>query len=335
MRFEYKIGLIYLVLGLAWIYFSDTFFGKIIVDNEALIRFNIFKGAVYVFVTSFLLFFLVRSHMKKVRDAEQLTKERNEEIRRQNLAYQKMNIELEAAKDKAEESDMLKTSFLRNMSHEIRTPMNAIIGFSSLLTEQYNQPYEVKQYAGIISQRGNDLLEIIDNITEIARIESGDKIIKKDNIPAKDICHEISQIFDEYRDKYKKHSISCVFNASINFDDVFIITDKSVLVQIFRYLIDNACKFTEAGKIEVGCKQQDGNILFYVSDTGIGIPSRYKDLVFRRFQQVEDDNFRLSSGTGLGLPIAKALVEMLGGTIWFESESGEGTVFYFTVNEAH
>ncbi|MFW5851647.1 MAG: sensor histidine kinase [Bacteroidota bacterium] len=269
--------------------------------------------------------------MNKIREAEQENQKKNEEIEKQNKAYQKINKELLAAKQKAEESDRLKTAFLRNMSHEIRTPMNAIIGFSSLLYEENNNTEVIKNYAEIITKRSDDLLEIIDNITEIARIESGDKIVNKENIPARCLCDEVAQIFEEYKQKYNNYKVSCEFQNKTSIEDKLIYTDKVMILQIFRYLIDNACKYTDAGKIEIGCKQHEGKTLFFVSDTGIGIPHEFKEDVFKRFQQIEHDDVRLNSGTGLGLSIAKEFVALLEGELWFESQPGVGSVFYFTV----
>jgi signal transduction histidine kinase len=331
IHFEYKIGLIYLILGGLWIYLSDSFFGTLITDTEILTQFNIIKGSLYVFVTSFLLVLLLRKHMNRIRKAEQENQEKKEEIEKQNKAYQKINKELLAAKQKAEESDRLKTAFLRNMSHEIRTPMNAIIGFSSLLSEENNNPEVIKDYAEIITKRSDDLLEIIDNITEIARIESGDKIVNKENIQARYLCNEVAQIFEEYKQKYNNYKVICEFQNKSYIEDKVIYTDKVMILQVFRYLIDNACKYTDVGKIEIGCKQHEGKSLFFVSDTGIGIPHEFKDVVFKRFQQIEHDDARLNSGTGLGLSIAKGLVALLGGELWFESQPGVGSVFYFTV----
>ncbi|MDA3883394.1 MAG: HAMP domain-containing sensor histidine kinase [Bacteroidales bacterium] len=331
IHFEHKIGLIYLIVGSLWIYLSDSFFGNLITDTEILTQFNIIKGGLFVFVTSFLLVLLLRKHMNKIRKAEQENHEKNEEIEKQNKAYQRINKELVSAKQKAEESDRLKTAFLRNMSHEIRTPMNAIIGFSSLLSEENNNPEVIKGYAEIITKRSDDLLEIIDNITEIARIESGDKIVNKENIQASYLCNEVAQIFEEYKQKYNNYKVSCEFQNKAYIEDKVIYTDKVMILQIFRYLIDNACKYTDAGKIEIGCKQHEGKSLFFVSDTGIGIPHEFKDVIFNRFQQIEHDDAHLNSGTGLGLSIAKGLVDLLGGEMWFESQPDIGSVFYFTV----
>jgi len=333
LYFEYNIGIIYFVVGILWIYLSDSFFGYIITDTYMLTKLSILKGVIYVCVTSLLLFFLLRSHMSKIRKAKLEAYEKSQEIEKQNKAYQTINKDLLAAKQKAEESDRLKTAFLRNLSHEIRTPMNAIIGFSSLLIDENNNPEITKEYAEIIVKRSDVLLEIIDDITEIARIESGDKIVNKENVNAEYLCNEVALIFDKYKNKYNNYMVSCEFKKNSRFAEQIIYTDKAMILQVFKYLIDNACKFTDQGKIEIGCKQQDNAMLFFVSDTGIGIPSEYKDIIFKRFQQIEHDNSRLNTGTGLGLPIAKGLVELLGGSIWFESQPGEGTVFFFTINQ--
>jgi PAS domain S-box-containing protein len=238
--------------------------------------------------------------------------------------------ELIAAKEKAEESDRLKTAFLHNISHEIRTPMNAIMGFSSLLEEHFNDKSKLKNDADIIKQRSNYLMEIINDILDIAKIESGQLTVKKETFSMNDFFAELTFSFIEYQKQTSKQNINLTLQVHCDSKDNLIIADRIKLKQIFTNLLTNAFKYTDNGKIEGGCKfDANHNLLFYVSDTGIGIPSDKQELIFERFVQLTRTE-KLVGGTGLGLSIAKGLVELLNGKIWLESEPGKGTTFYFS-----
>jgi PAS domain S-box-containing protein len=247
------------------------------------------------------------------------------------LQLQERNEEIEKAKKHAEESDYLKTAFLQNMSHEIRTPMNAIMGFSDLLAEQYNNKPKLEEFSRIIHQRSADLLDLINEILDIAKIESGQLPVHPEECDLNSLFAELSLFFIENQKRLNKQHIelniqSCDF-------PLVIITDKVKLKQIFINLIGNAFKFTENGKIEAGYRLDRNNkLLFFVSDTGIGIPADKQNYVFERFTQLNHETKRTIGGTGLGLSIVKGLVTLLGGEIWLESESGKGTAFYFTIS---
>ncbi|MBN1119137.1 MAG: PAS domain S-box protein [Bacteroidales bacterium] len=236
------------------------------------------------------------------------------------------------AKAKAEESDRLKTAFLQNMSHEIRTPMNAIMGFSELLVRNYNDKPKLEKFSNIINQRCNDLLVIIEDILDIAKIESGQLSVTIENCNLNALFAELQLFFTEQQLKLQKQHIILNLKAYCNPNGSIILTDKVKLKQIFINLIGNAFKFTNSGMIEGGCQFDDNNnLIFYVSDTGIGIPSEKQQFIFDRFAQVEQTTNRQYGGTGLGLSIVKGLVELLGGRIWLESEVGRGSTFYFTI----
>jgi CheY-like chemotaxis protein/nitrogen-specific signal transduction histidine kinase len=235
--------------------------------------------------------------------------------------------ELIKAKEKAEESDRLKSAFLQNMSHEIRTPMNAIMGFSELLSEQYNNKTNLEKYSKIINQRCNDLLEIINDILDIAKIESGQLTLNIEECNLNELFTELSAFFTEHQKNIGKQQIKLNLQVLCDSSENTIVTDKVKLKQIFINLINNAFKFTETGIIESGCKYDEShNLYFYVSDTGIGIPADKHEVIFERFSQLRHEK----GGTGLGLPIVKGLVGILGGKIWIESELEKGTTFYFS-----
>jgi signal transduction histidine kinase len=225
------------------------------------------------------------------------------------------------------------------MSHEIRTPMNAIMGFSSLLVDYYNDKPRLEQFAEIINLRCNDLLEIINDILAISKIESGQLPVNKEACNLDDLFAELADFFTEHQRKIGKLHIKFELSSQCHSSDFTINTDKVKLRQIFINLIGNAFKFTEKGKIEGGCKlDENNNLVFYVSDTGIGIPPDKLDIIFERFIQLPQDRDITYGGTGLGLSIVKGLIGLLGGRIWVESEpeilsEGKpgGTTFYFSI----
>jgi PAS domain S-box-containing protein len=240
----------------------------------------------------------------------------------------KAERDLIAAKEKAEENDKLKTAFLHNVSHEIRTPMNAIIGFSSLLNEPDLTEEDRHQYVDIIFQSGSQLLSIINDIVDIANVETGQVKI---NLREVNLNAILKSLYDQYSLNSKQNNISVSLKMPLNDDDSNILTDSTKLVQILTNLINNAIKFTNDGKIDFGYTLKDGFIEFFVKDTGIGIPQEFQSRIFDRFYQVDSAVSRKYSGTGLGLSICKGYVELLGGTIRVESESGKGAKFVFTI----
>ncbi len=250
-----------------------------------------------------------------------------------DITYRKQVEEaLIKSKEKAEESDRLKTAFLQNMSHEIRTPMNAIMGFSSLLVDNYNNKAKLEQFSEIINQRSKDLLEIINDILDISKIESGQLTVSKEYCNLNELFAELTAFFKEYQKRSGKEQIKFNLYPPSGPSANAIVTDKTKLRQIFINLISNAFKFTETGKIEGGCKlDENQRLVFYVSDTGLGIPQDKQEIIFDRFAQLNLSSSKLMGGTGLGLSIVKGLVELLGGGIWLESEIEKGTTFYFSI----
>ena len=270
--------------------------------------------------------------------SEILLQEKNEEIESQNEEYLQINEELKQtndelfkAKQHAEESDRLKTAFLQNLSHEIRTPMNAILGFSDLLTKNFNNKEKLEKYAHIINQRSNDLLEIINDILEIAKIESGQLPLNYEKFQLSELFDELTVFFNEYQTRNGKQDILFNMQVFCNPFESTIVTDKGKLKQIFINLISNAFKFTDKGKIEGGCKIENNKLHFFVSDTGIGIPEDKQKIIFDRFTQLKQSlNFNIG-GTGLGLSIVKGIVGLLEGEISLKSELGKGSTFTFTL----
>jgi PAS domain S-box-containing protein len=240
----------------------------------------------------------------------------------------KMEADLIASKEKAEESDRLKTAFLHNISHEIRTPLNSIVGFSRLITEPDIAPEELESYAEIINKSSDNLIAIIADIIDIATIEAGQDKLNSKEINVNSLCARVLKKFTEIA---QKQNISLICNASLPDNDANIVCDDAKLFQVFNNLIGNALKFTKQGTVSFGY-QPDGDFLkFYVQDTGIGIAPEMHHEIFKRFRQVESTATRKFGGSGLGLAISKANIELHGGRIWVESEIGKGATFYFTI----
>jgi len=235
------------------------------------------------------------------------------------------------AKEKAEESDKLKSAFLANMSHEIRTPMNAIVGLSSLLGDSELPLGEREAFSVIIKENSNVLLQLIDDIVDISKIEAGQITMRPVKCNISSLLEDIYESFN-LQIKQKENNVNFQINEKLTDTNLCTYTDHQRLRQIITNLISNALKFTEEGSVEFGCSlKSDGNILFFVKDTGIGIPRSKLDLVFDRFRQVDDSGTRNHRGAGLGLSISKSLAELLGGSIWVESEKGKGSTFFFTI----
>lgn len=238
------------------------------------------------------------------------------------------------AKEKAEESDRLKSAFLANMSHEIRTPLNAILGFSELLVAPENtiSKGEKDQYFKLIFNSGNNLLKLMDDIIDISKIESDQIVLREKPCRIKLVINELLEHYQEILTLKNKKHITLEIDEGSCKKDITFITDRYRFKQIYSNLLDNAVKFTEKGTIKFGYKiSEDDQLLFYVKDTGIGIEKRYSSLIFNRFRKVEQNSTKLYRGAGLGLTISKYLAEYLGGSIWVESESNAGSVFYFTL----
>jgi signal transduction histidine kinase len=234
--------------------------------------------------------------------------------------------ELIVAKERAEESDRLKSAFLANMSHEIRTPLNGILGFTELLKMSDVTPQQQNDYLDIIKKGGDRMLNIINDIIDISRIESGQMKI---SLSMTDINEQLEFISSLFAPEAQAKGISLIFKNTFTDEAAVVFSDREKIYAILANLVRNAIKFTRSGFVEYGYVKKESSFEFYVKDTGIGIRADQKDLIFERFRQGNDSLTRNYEGTGLGLSISKAYAEMLGGNLWFESEFGKGSVFYF------
>lgn len=231
------------------------------------------------------------------------------------------------AKQKAEESERLKSAFLANMSHEIRTPLNAILGFTGLLRDDELSHDRKEEFISIIESAGNQLMTIISDILDLSKLDAGQISLNKEVVNLNFFMEKL----------YKTNALGIVNNIELKVSrglgdtECNVLTDMSRLGQIMDNLLSNARKHTREGYIEFGYTLEGNWLSFFVRDTGEGIPKKDHELIFKRFGQVLREERGYTKGTGLGLSICKGLVELFGGRIWVESEEGKGSVFQFTL----
>jgi len=254
-------------------------------------------------------------------------------------------IELIAARKHAEESDRLKSAFLANMSHEIRTPMNGILGFAGLLEEPGLTGETQQEYIRIIEKSGARMLNIINDIVDVSKIEAG---LMKVDIKDTNINEQIEYIYTFFKPEVEAKGMNISFKNSLPNKNAILKTDREKVYAILTNLVKNAIKYSKEGAIELGYEHvaETGHdvetrhalslprqtyLQFYVKDTGIGIPKDRQEAIFERFIQAGISDSMASQGAGLGLAITKAYVEMLGGKNWVESEEGIGSTFFFTL----
>ena len=299
LKFEYQFFLAYLLIGGAWILFSDRIVKTLIHDVDHLTSIQTYKGWFYVLMTGILFFFLLKKHLLKIRNAE----------------------------SKAKESDRLKSAFLQNMSHEIRTPMNGIVGFAGLLKDDDLSISQKEKYLSIITQCSDQLLNVVNDVLDLSLIETG-------NIEAARNSVSINKILDDYYNTYSatlNEGISLKLVKGLSEEDSVIVTDEVKFRQIVNNLLSNAQKFTENGSIEFGYEYIKSQIQFFVKDSGIGIDSKMHDGIFDRFRRAEIETTKTIGGAGLGLAICRGNTNLLGGKIWVDSTPGLGSSFYFTI----
>lgn len=273
----------------------------------------------------------------KLAEKELLRYQQNLEelVRQRTLELEESNTQLLMAKEKAEESDRLKTAFLSNMSHEIRTPMNAIVGFSYLLREPELSNQTMNHYIDIITAKGNLLLQIINDIIDISKAEAGEIDINKSACSIDDMLNGLYSTYAGVLESAQKKHIDLKIIPPEKDFKIITLTDDNRLKQILSNLLDNAIKFTHKGFVEYGYslipEEDPKRIRFFVRDSGIGISAENAEFIFTRFRQIDESHTRDYGGTGLGLSISKKLVELLGGNLELESVFGTGSTFHFSI----
>ncbi len=240
----------------------------------------------------------------------------------------KAEKELIKTKEKAEESDRLKSAFLQNMSHEIRNPMNAIIGFSEMLEKHDLTKEKQKIFINNIIYNSHKLLLNINNIITISSLETKQEKVIINKVSINQLMNDLLLLFEK---QTLNRNISIFGKPQLTDKQSEIYTDKTKVIQILSNLINNALKFTPQGFIEFGYNLKNNNLEFYVKDSGIGIKAEMQGIIFNHFRQVDEKDNRKYEGTGLGLSISKAFIELLNGKIWVESEPENGSTFYFTI----
>ncbi len=280
---------------------------------------------------------LFQNEEKEKRAAELIIA--NKELIFQNEEKEKRAAELVIAKEQAEQSDRLKSAFLANMSHEIRTPMNGILGFSSLLKDFDFISKEQHEYIEIIERSGARMLNIINDIVDISKIESG---LMEVNLKDSNINEQIDYIHTFFKPEMDRKKIHFSSKKGLPEKEDIIYTDREKIYAILTNLVKNAIKYTDKGSIDFGYSLKTENqtevLEFFIKDTGIGIPIDRQEAIFERFIQADITDKMARQGAGLGLSISKAFVELLGGRIRVSSEVGKGSTFYFTIpykSEAH
>ena len=227
------------------------------------------------------------------------------------------------AREKAEEGSRMKSAFLANISHEIRTPMNGIVGFADLLRTPGLDESKKLRYIDIINSNAELLLKLINDILDISRIESGEKSLINEKVNIDAVFSELNNMFE-----LNRNGVELIFN---NEQVPAVLTDRVKLTQVLSNLVGNALKFTSRGFVKCSARIAGSDIRFSVEDSGSGITEKDQQIIFERFVQGKHKIWLSQSGAGLGLSIAKAYVEMMGGSIWFESIWGKGSTFYFTI----
>jgi signal transduction histidine kinase len=310
IRFDIKITLLYIITGCLWIIFSDKALLSMGFDITTYNLMQTYKGWFYVLATGFLLFLLTRGELEK-RD--------------------KINKQLSVAKDKAEESERLKSAFLANLSHEIRTPMNSIVGFTELLKDPHTDHEKKDRFLTIITEKSHHLLKLLNNIIDLSRIQEKQLEIKSSRF---DLNEMLSLLYREYFleiNTLRKKTIRLEYLPGLPDSEFYVTTDPLHLRQVLDNLIQNAIKFTSSGSVKFGytLKDPNGHIEFFVEDSGPGLPGENPGQIFERFNRGDASDQK--KGSGLGLAISKGLVDLMGGRIWAENTHDRGARFTFSI----
>jgi signal transduction histidine kinase len=326
IRFAFVITLMSIIS--VWVFSVLQNHGIIIYKGDRPLNYSRDYTIIFAMVLTAIIL-LSRSFRHSLERVNWELKERikaEERLFRNEQSLIEKNEELMIAKEKAEESDRLKTAFIQNISHEIRTPMNGIVGFVDLL-QQPGIDYDKKaEYVSIINSCTNQLASLVNDFIDISKIESG-------NIVVNDTDFNISDLAIELNNSFVKAATDKGLNFTVlnEVGDIYFKSDRDKIMQVLNNLVSNSIKFTHKGNILVKISKADSKIQFSVTDSGIGISESDKKIIFDRFRQVETGLNRSYGGSGLGLAISKGIVEFMGGKIWFDSNPGEGSVFAFNV----
>ena len=249
-------------------------------------------------------------------------------LKEHQILLERKNKQLHEAKDRAEESNLLKTLFLQNLSHEIRTPLNGIVGFADLLTESHISEKSKRRYVKVITESSQKLLRTVSDVLDISRIQSNQIEYHEEEINLENFLNEI---LNESRTEIEEKGLKLLSEIKLEEQQTHVVSDKSKITRVLRHLLNNAIKFTSKGFIKIKCNVQQDRLLFEIQDTGIGIETDNPDELFEHFRQLTPETSQLFGGAGIGLSICKGFVEALKGKIWFTSVKNEGSVFSFFI----
>ncbi|NPD45526.1 MULTISPECIES: ATP-binding protein [unclassified Lentimicrobium] len=325
---EKREGAKFLLIGFVIVFLClihDTLEVNEIIYSTPLSSYGI---TIFILMQAYFLSIRIRKALEHNKVLSHDLQIQNEEYCDLNIRYKEQNERLLLSKDRAEESDRLKSSFLANMSHEIRTPMNGIMGFASLLKMPELSPEERKESIEIIEKSGQRMLNIINDIIDISKIESG---LMEVYIKESDINDQVQYIYTFFKPEVEAKGMKLILKNQYSRVPTIIKTDSEKVFAILTNLVKNAIKYSAKGIIEYGFEIKGNFLEFYVKDDGIGIAQGRQEAVFERFIQADISNKMALSGAGLGLSITKAYVELLGGKIWLESQEGKGSTFFFTL----
>lgn len=309
--FLYRLPIIYIVLGVLWILFSDKLIAHIAFSPLQLQIMSMLKGCLYFLITGVLLFFLIRN-----------------EIRKQNSIYK----ELLDNKKKAVESDNLKTAFLANLSHYIRTPMNSILGFIELLDDKDTTPENYQLFLGYINENSKNLLQTMNNIVDISKIQQGQAKVEPQDFRMNSLVRGLVSASEFDLDvKRKPITIKTSFGWPDGKDSLF--SDSEKISHILACLLDNAIRFTASGEIEIGYSDSEKCITFFVKDSGVGISEEKQKMLFTKFMSNSSYTIVSGEGPGLGLYMASGLAQLIGAKLWLESTGPEGSLFCLSISK--
>lgn len=278
-------------------------------------------ASILVIILIMLLLFINQVLQKRVRT-------KTKDLQQQLDVNAKIMAELEQEKERAEESDKMKSAFLANMSHEIRTPMNGILGFTDLLETQAYSAEEQLQFIGVIKQSGNRMLSTINNIIDVSKLESGGEKIKIEPVNIKGI---VIELFSFFENEARSNNLELIGNTDDIIELSTFYTDEYKLNSILTNLIKNALKFTKKGFVKMECTLSETKADFKIIDSGIGIAKEKQKAIFNQFVQADFSHSSGFEGSGLGLSITKGYIELLKGSISMTSEPNKGTTFFFTI----
>ncbi len=301
-------------------------------NNSDIRQLTLLMDSVWKISERISLIYNLKIAKEKAEEISSQLQSKNEEYEVINEELREANVELYNAKEKAEESDLLKSTFLQNMSHEVRTPLNSIVGFSKLITKPNQSQEKLSRFSDTILSNSEKLIGIITDVIEISQIQANQIKVKFYEF---DVILFITKITDSFKAKAKEKNIELLLKFDIPLNQYFIVSDKDKLERIIIHLIDNAIKFTLKGSIEISCiiidSQDLTSVQISVSDTGIGISSEMQKIIFEPFRQIETGITRNFGGNGLGLSIIKGYLELLNGSISLKSELNKGSAFTISI----